>query len=148
MKSRLDWSRIAAAARHPQGHALVTLADVRELMRHLPEARRARPTWRQVAADIKAAAGGADVEGAAVTLRLVLMTVRFCKPLAGSSILSPGTVRTVHMLNRTRCPVPLGQHCHSYHTPSRFLAGKPTAGQMYRWENCPPFVRQNSPGCS
>lgn len=52
---------------------LRTLADVRELMRHLPEDRRSRPTWRQVAADIEAAAGDGDVEGAAIALRLVLM---------------------------------------------------------------------------
>jgi hypothetical protein len=35
---------------------LRTLADVRELMRHLPEDRRSRWTWRRVAADIEAAA--------------------------------------------------------------------------------------------
>ena len=29
---------------------LKTLADVREILRHLPEDRRARPTWRHVAA--------------------------------------------------------------------------------------------------
>jgi hypothetical protein len=39
---------------------LKTLADLRELMRHLPEDRRSRPTWRQVAADIEAAAGGGE----------------------------------------------------------------------------------------
>jgi hypothetical protein len=56
----------------PKVMTLKTLADVRELMRHLPEDCRARPTWRRVAADIEAAAGGADVEGAAIALRLVL----------------------------------------------------------------------------
>jgi hypothetical protein len=52
---------------------LATLADVRELMRHLPADRRARPTWRRVATDIEAAAGGGDIEGAAIGLRMVLM---------------------------------------------------------------------------
>lgn len=52
---------------------LKTLADVRTLMRHLPEDRRARPTWRQVMADIEAAADGGDIVGALVALRLVLM---------------------------------------------------------------------------
>jgi hypothetical protein len=33
---------------------LRTLADVRELMRHLPEDRRSLSTWRQVAIDIEA----------------------------------------------------------------------------------------------
>jgi hypothetical protein len=44
-------------------------------MRHLPEDRRSRSTWHQVAADIEAAAGGGDIEGAAIALRLVLMLV-------------------------------------------------------------------------
>jgi len=52
---------------------LKTLADVRELMRRLPADRRARSTWRCVAADIEVAAGGGDIEGAAIGLRLVLM---------------------------------------------------------------------------
>jgi hypothetical protein len=39
---------------------LKTLADVRDLMRHLPEDRWARSTWRQVAVDIQAAAAGGD----------------------------------------------------------------------------------------
>jgi hypothetical protein len=39
----------------------MTLADVRELMRHLPEDRRARSTWRRVAVDVEAAASGADI---------------------------------------------------------------------------------------
>ena len=52
---------------------LRTLADVQELMRHLPADRRSRSTWRQVAADIEAAARGGDIEGAAIGLRMVLM---------------------------------------------------------------------------
>jgi hypothetical protein len=57
----------------PKVMTLKTLADVRELMHHLPEDRRARLTWRQVAADIEAAATGGDIQGAAIALRLVLM---------------------------------------------------------------------------
>lgn len=57
----------------PKVMTLATLGDVRALMRHLPADRRARPTWRRVAANIEAAAGGGDVEGAAISLRLILM---------------------------------------------------------------------------
>ena len=57
----------------PDVITLKTLADVRELMRHLPEDRRARSTWRQVATDIEAAAAGGDIVGAVIGLRLVLM---------------------------------------------------------------------------
>ena len=50
---------------------LATLADVRTLMQHLPADRREQQTWRQVAADIEAAAAGGDIEGAAIALRMV-----------------------------------------------------------------------------
>jgi hypothetical protein len=52
---------------------LKTLADVRELMRHLPKDRRARSTWRHVAAELENAAAGADAVDVAVALRLALM---------------------------------------------------------------------------
>jgi hypothetical protein len=53
---------------------LRTLADVCELMRHLPEDRRARPTWRYVAQQLaEAAASAADPVNAATSLRLALM---------------------------------------------------------------------------
>ena len=62
---------------------LATLADVRELMRHLPADRRERSTWRRVATDIEAAAAGGDIEGAAVGLRLVMFLERVeCQPQA------------------------------------------------------------------
>ena len=50
-------------------------------MQHLPVDRRERRTWRQVAADIEAAAAGGDIEGAAIGLRMVLFLERVeCRP--------------------------------------------------------------------
>jgi len=72
-----NWSRpLPEPLVIPKVMTLRTLADVRELMRHLPEDRRARSTWRRVAADIEAAASGGDIEGAAIGLRMVLMLER------------------------------------------------------------------------
>jgi hypothetical protein len=52
---------------------IATLADVRELMRHLPEDRRARSTWRHIASQLEAAAAGSvDLLEASILLRLVL----------------------------------------------------------------------------
>ena len=69
-----NWSRpLPRPLVIPKVMTLRTLDDVRHLMRHLPEQRRSRPTWRRVAADIEAAAGGGDIEGAAIALRLVFM---------------------------------------------------------------------------
>jgi hypothetical protein len=72
---RPNWSRpLPQPLIIPDVMVIATLADVRELMRHLPADRRERSTWRRVAADIEAAAaGGGDIEGAAIGLRLVLM---------------------------------------------------------------------------
>jgi hypothetical protein len=53
----------------PKVMTLRTLADVRELMRLLPDDHRSRSTWHRVAADIEAAADGRDIEGAAIALR-------------------------------------------------------------------------------
>jgi hypothetical protein len=76
MPKRPDWSR-----RLP--HPLVipkvktaTLADVRELMRHLPESHRDKATWQNVAEELDKAAAGADVAGVSLALRLVLMLER------------------------------------------------------------------------
>ena len=45
MAKRADWSRpLPRPLVIPEVMTLVTLADVRELMRHLPEDRRVRPT--------------------------------------------------------------------------------------------------------
>jgi hypothetical protein len=70
---RADWSRtLSQPLLIPDVIVLATLADVRELMRHLPADRRSRSTWRRVAVDIEAAADGGDIEGAAIALRIVL----------------------------------------------------------------------------
>ena len=61
---------------------LATLADVRTLMQHLPAGRRELQMWRQVAADIEAAAAGGDIEGAAIGLRMVLFLERVECPAA------------------------------------------------------------------
>lgn len=52
---------------------LKTLADVRALLRHLPDGHRERSTWRHVAAQLEQAAAGADPADAAISLRLALM---------------------------------------------------------------------------
>ena len=69
---RPNWSRaLPKPLLIPDVMLLATLADVRTLMQHLPADRRERQTWRQVAADIEAAASGGDIEGAAIGLRMV-----------------------------------------------------------------------------
>ena len=52
---------------------LKTLADVRELLGHLPKDVRARSTWQGVANQLDTAARGADTADVAVALQLVLM---------------------------------------------------------------------------
>ncbi|MGB7100557.1 MAG: hypothetical protein WBD95_17570, partial [Xanthobacteraceae bacterium] len=79
---RPNWSRpLPQTLVIPKVMSLRTLADVRTLMRHLPADRRERRTWRQIAADIDAAAAGGDIEGAAIGLRMVLFLERVeCLP--------------------------------------------------------------------
>jgi len=60
----------------PKVMKLRTLADVRELMHHLPADHRQRSTWRYVASQLANAAGGGDVIGVYIALRLVLMLER------------------------------------------------------------------------
>ena len=55
---------------------IATLADVRELMRHLPPDHREGPTWRHVASQLEKAAAGADVIDVFVALRLALSLER------------------------------------------------------------------------
>jgi hypothetical protein len=48
-------------------------ADVRVLIRHLPEDRREKPTWQHIIAQIEQAAAGVDVVDLGIALRLALM---------------------------------------------------------------------------
>jgi hypothetical protein len=71
---RSNWSRaLPRSLVIPTVMALKTLADVRELMRHLPPGCRERPTWRHVAAELERAVAGADTVDVAIALRLALM---------------------------------------------------------------------------
>jgi hypothetical protein len=71
---RSDWSRKLLRPLTISGvMQLKTLADVRELMCHLPAEHRHRPTWRYVEAEITDAARSGDVVGASAALRMVLM---------------------------------------------------------------------------
>jgi hypothetical protein len=56
LRKRADWSRpLPRPLVIPTVMTLKTLADVRELMRHLPPEHRERPTWRHVAAELEQA---------------------------------------------------------------------------------------------
>jgi hypothetical protein len=53
---------------------LVTLADVRTLLGHLPKETRAKSTWQHIEAELKKAAnGGGDTTDLWAALRMVLM---------------------------------------------------------------------------
>jgi hypothetical protein len=77
-----DWSRpLPEPLSIPTVMDLATLADVRELLGHLPEAHRARDTWRYVATKLDEAARGAPVIDLIVPLRMVLsMEGIACRP--------------------------------------------------------------------
>ncbi len=81
-RKRADWSKpLPRPLVIPTIMTLKTLADVRELMRHLPPEHRQRPTWRHVAAELEQAAAGADPVDVAVALRLALMLENVeCRP--------------------------------------------------------------------
>jgi hypothetical protein len=71
---RPDWSRrLPQSLVIPDVMTLSTLADVRELMRHLPADHRERQTWRHVANLVES---GADPVDVSIALRLVLFLER------------------------------------------------------------------------
>jgi hypothetical protein len=77
LRNSPDWSRrVPRTLIIPKIVKLRTLADVRELMRHVPADRRELPTWRHVAAVLDDAANGGDVQDASVALRMVLQIER------------------------------------------------------------------------
>jgi hypothetical protein len=69
-----DWSRKLSRPLTISGaRRLKTLADVRELIRHLPAQHRRRPSWRYVKAEITDAAHSGEIFGASTALRMALM---------------------------------------------------------------------------
>ena len=63
MSTRPNWSRpLPRPLTIPTVMDLVTLADVRTLIGHLPKETRAKSTWQHVAAELEKAAGGDTTE--------------------------------------------------------------------------------------
>jgi hypothetical protein len=81
-RQRPDWSRrLPRPLVIPKVMTIATLADVRELMRHLPADHRVGSTWQHVVAELDKAARGADMADVAMALRLVLMLEHVeCRP--------------------------------------------------------------------
>jgi hypothetical protein len=72
--SRPNWSRaLPRPLEIPSIMTLKTLADVRELLKHLPKGHRERSTWQHVADCLEDAAAGGDTIDVAVPLKMVLM---------------------------------------------------------------------------
>jgi hypothetical protein len=82
----------------PKVMTLKTLADVRELMRHLPADRRDRATWRHVAAQLNEAAAGADPTDVVVALRMVFML----EGVGPFAVTKPAQRRNIHGHDRNR----------------------------------------------
>jgi hypothetical protein len=81
--ARLNWSRpLPRPLVIPGVMELTTLADVRELIKHLPKGHRERSTWRHVAACLdEAVLGEVDTIDVAVPLQMVLsMEGVECRP--------------------------------------------------------------------
>jgi hypothetical protein len=71
---RSNWSRpLPRPLTIPTVMDLVTLADVRTLLGHLPKETRARSTWLHVEAALKQAATGGDATELWAALQMVLM---------------------------------------------------------------------------
>jgi hypothetical protein len=74
MPKRPEWSRrLPRPLVIPDVITLKTLADVRELIGHLPKEFRSRETWQSVIGHLNAAARGGDPNDVAVAPQLVLM---------------------------------------------------------------------------
>ena len=81
MRKRPDWSHPLPQPLSIPGIIDLVTADVRELLRHLPEEYRARETWRYVSTKLNDAARGAPVIDVVVPLRMVLsMEGIACRP--------------------------------------------------------------------
>jgi hypothetical protein len=66
-----NWSRpLPRPLTIPGIMKLATLADVRELLRHLPDGHRERLAWQHVASELDKAVSGADPLDVSVALRL------------------------------------------------------------------------------
>jgi hypothetical protein len=73
LRRRPDWSRrLPQAITIPEVMDLRTLADVRELLTHLPERCRDKSTWQHVIACLEEAALDGDTQNVAVPLKMVL----------------------------------------------------------------------------
>ena len=69
---RPDWSRLLPRPIIiPRVMTLRTLADVGELLRHLPKEHRAKETWQRVVAQLNEAANGADPANVSAALQMV-----------------------------------------------------------------------------
>ena len=74
LPKRPDWSqRLPRTITIPEAVTLRTLADVRELLTHLPERCRDKSTWEYVADRLTEAASNGDTESVAVSLKMVLV---------------------------------------------------------------------------
>lgn len=77
MASRPDWSRpLPRALTIPGVMKLRTLADVRDLLRHIPADRRKLSMWQHVARSLNEAAVGGDPADVSIALRMVLFLER------------------------------------------------------------------------
>jgi hypothetical protein len=73
LRRRPDWSRrLPQPLTIPEVMDLRTLADVRELLTHLPERCRHKSTWEYVADRLTEAASSGDTQSVAVSLKMVL----------------------------------------------------------------------------
>jgi hypothetical protein len=70
---RSNWSRpLPRPLTIPTVMDLITLADVRPLLGHLPKQSREKSTWQHVSAELDKAAAGVDTADVSVALQLVL----------------------------------------------------------------------------